>query len=118
MRLLLDEMPTPAIAIALRKRGIDIIAVADKPLLRASSDANVVDHAATTGRAVVTEDIGDFPVLATQWESAGRRHSGLIYTSPKRFNRASPAYPGNAIGALATFVDDPPVTGEPWIWWL
>ena len=117
MRLLLDEMPTPAIAIALRKRGIDIIAVADKPLLHASSDANLLDHAAT-GRGVVTENKGDFSVLATQWESAGRRHSGLIYTSPKRFNRASPAYPGNAIAALATFVDDPPVTGESWVWWL
>lgn len=111
-------MHTPAIAIALGKRGIDIIAVADTPLLRASSDADLLDYAAATGRVVVTENIGDFSQLAAEWEGADKGHAGLIFTNPKRFNRASLAYPGNATAALATFVDDPPVTGESWVWWL
>lgn len=118
MRLLLDEMHTPAIATALRQRGIDVIAVADTPGLRASSDAELLDHAAATGRVVVTENVGDFALLAARWTSGGKTHPGVLFTNPKRFNRASLAYPGNAIAALAAFVDDPPVTGESWVWWL
>jgi hypothetical protein len=38
-------------------------------------------------------------------------------TNPKRFNRATVAYPGNVIAALRAFLTDPPITGESWIWW-
>ena len=42
----------------------------------------------------------------------GELHAGLILTNPRRFNRATLAYPGNLIAALATFLNGPPVTGN------
>jgi hypothetical protein len=40
-RLALDEMFSPAIAAELRDRGHDVIAVADRPDLRAKSDEEI-----------------------------------------------------------------------------
>jgi hypothetical protein len=42
----------------------------------------------------------------------------LIFTNPRRFNRATLAYPGKLIAALREFLTDPPITGVSWIWWL
>lgn len=118
MRLLLDEMHAPAIALALTEAGFDVVAVAVDPSLRGSSDADLLDHAATTGRALVTENVGDFSVLAAARAVDGDPHAGLICTNPSRFNRATLAYPGNLIEALRSFLDNPPITGDSWTWWL
>ena len=48
----------------------------------------------------------------------GADHCGLVFTSPRRFNRASRAYPGNLIAALGAFLESPPVEGRSWQWWL
>ena len=69
-------------------------------------------------RALVTENVADFMPLATQWAGQRKPHSGLIFTNPKRFNRATLAYPGNLIASLCEFLTDPPIIGESWIWWL
>ena len=59
MRLLLDEMLSPAIARELRERGHDVLAAADHFGWVALSDAEVMALARTERRAVVTkEDIG------------------------------------------------------------
>ncbi len=118
MRLLLDEMHAPAIADALTEAGFDVVAVAADPSLRGSSDAELLDHAATTGRALVTENVGDFTVLASARAVDGEPHAGLIFTNPSRFNRATLAYPGNLIVALRRFLEDPPISGDSWIRWL
>ena len=118
MRLLLDEMHAPAIADALTEAGFDVVATAADPSLRGSSDADLLDHAAATGRALVTENVGDFSMLAAARAVDGEPHAGLIFTNPTRFNRATLAYPGNLIVALRTFLDTPPVSGDSWTWWL
>ena len=118
MRLLLDEMHAPAIADALTEASFDVVAVAADPSLRGSSDADLLDHAAATGRALVTENVGDFSVLAAARAVDGEPHADLIFTNPSRFNRATLAYPGNLIVALRTFLDDPPISGDSWIRWL
>ena len=118
MRLLLDEMHAPAIADALTEAGFDVVAVAVDPSLRGSSDADLLDHAAATGRALVTENVSDFSVLAAARAVDGEPHVGLIFTNPSRFNRATLAYPGNLIVALRTFLDAPPISGDSWIRWL
>ncbi len=118
MRLLLDEMHAPAIAAALAEAGFDIVATAAEPSLRGSPDADLLDHATAAGRALVTENVSDCPVLATSRAVAGEPHAGLIFTNPTRFNRAALAYPGDLIAALRTFLDNPPVSGDSWIWWL
>ena len=118
MRLLLDEMHAPAVAAALTEAGFDVVATAADPSLRGSPDADPIDHATTTGRALVTENVGDFSVLAAARAVDGEPHAGLIFTNPTRFNRATLAYPGNLIAALQTFLDAPPVSGDSWIRWL
>ena len=118
MRLLLDEMHAPAIAAGLAEAGFDVVAVAAEPSLRGSPDADLLDHATAAGRALVTENVSAYAVLAASRAVAAEPHAGLIFTNPTRFNRAALAYPGDLIAALRTFLDNPPVSGESWIWWL
>ena len=118
MKLLLDEMHGPSIADALTRNSWDVVAVASTTELRGSLDADLLAHAAATGRALVTENVVNFAPLTNQWATENRAHAGLIFTNPKRFNRATLTYPGNLIAALRTFLDDPPVNGESWNWWL
>ena len=118
MRLLLDEMHAPAVAAALTEAGFDVVATAADPSLRGSSDADLLDLATAADRALVTENVGDFSVLAADRAVAGEPHTGLIFTNPAHFNRAALAYPGNLIAALRTFLDAPPVSGDSWTWWL
>ena len=118
MRLLLDEMHAPAVAAALVEAGFDFVAVAADPSLRGSSDADLLNLATAAGQALVTENVGDFSVLAASRTVAGEPHAGLIFTNPARFNRATLAYPGNLIVTLRRFLDDPPVSGDSWIRWL
>ncbi len=118
MKLLLDEMHAPAVAAALTEAGFDVTATAADPSLRGSSDADLLDLATAADRALVTENVGDFSVLAADRAVAGEPHAGLIFTNPARFNRAMLAYPGNLIAALRTFLDNPPASGDSWTWWL
>jgi hypothetical protein len=118
VRLLLDEMHAPSIADALTRDNHDVVAVAAAPELRGLADAVLLDHVAAADRALVTENVADYALLATQGASQGKPHAGLILTNPKRFNRASLAYPGNLIAALRRFLDDPPIDGSSWTWWL
>lgn len=118
MKLLLDEMHSPSIAEALTKASWDVEAVASTAELRGMPDGDLLAYAAASGRALVTENIVDFALLTAQWAAENRPHAGLLYTNPKRFNRATLAYPGNLINALHTFLDDPPIDRESWTWWL
>ena len=118
MKLLLDETHSPSIAETLAKESWDVIAVASSPDLRGRPDADLLAYATADGRAVVTENIVDFALLTAQWATENRPHAGLLYTNPKRFNRATLAYPGNLINALRTFLEDPPINSESWTWWL
>ena len=69
-------------------------------------------------RLVVTENIVDFAVLASQWAADPRAHAGLLFTNPKRFNRAGLAYPGNLVAELRALLKDPSALGASAIWWL
>ena len=118
VKLLLDEMHAPNIAEALIDDSWDVMAVAANPELRGMPDVEVLAHAAENKRALVTENIVDFATLAAQWTSEGKAHFGLIFINPRRFNRATIAYPGTLMAALRRFLDSPPIDGESWVWWL
>ena len=118
MRLLLDEMHSPAITRVLHERGHDVLAVASDALLRGMSDAELLHHAAQLDMAIVTENIGDFARLDSQWAASDISHAGIIYTNPNRFSRNTSAYPANLIAALTHFLQHPPVEGNSWVWWL
>ena len=118
MRLLLDEMHAPGIADTLNEAGWDVASVAADATLRGTPDGDLFENASVAGRALVTENIVDFSLLARQWAAEGRDHAGLVFTHPKKFHRASLAYPGNLIAGLRQFLENPPIGGASWTWWL
>jgi predicted nuclease of predicted toxin-antitoxin system len=64
VRLLLDEMFSPAIASELRERDHNVIAVADRPDLRPKSDEEIFAWASTERRWLLTENVKDFrPIM-------------------------------------------------------
>ncbi len=82
MRLLLDEMLSPAIAQELRARGYDVQAVAAHPQRQALPDPEVLALARAERRAVVTNNVRDFrPLHVEAVIPGGSGHFGLIFMS-------------------------------------
>ena len=100
MKLLLDEMWAPAIAEALRDRGHEVVAVAERGDLRGLSDEAIFDAAQAEGRVIVTENVVDYRPLATDAMRAGCPHPGLIFTSNRAYPRASRRTAGRLVAAL------------------
>lgn len=88
MRLLLDEQYSPKVAEELRRRGHDVVAVGERPDLQAADDESLLVEATEAGRAVVTNNVRDFVPIARRFGAAGRRHSGLIFTSDQSLPRS------------------------------
>jgi len=101
VRLLLDEMWPPLIAAQLRSRGHDVVAAAERSELRGRSDAAIFAAAQAEGRAVVTENVGDYRVLAAHALQQRRSHAGLIFTSNRRF----PRHDQRTLGLIVTALD-------------
>ena len=118
VRLLLDEMHSPTVAETLRAEGHDVVAVAAVPGLRSVADEDLLGYAAAEGFVVVTENVVDFAAIAARWVTEDRAHAGLVFTSPKRFNRATRAYPGNLVVALRALLTERPDVGSSVTWWL
>ena len=80
MRLLLDEMLTPAIARELRARGHDVEAVAGHPDREALSDPEVMAVARAEHSAVVTNNLRDYrPLHHEVIVPGGPGHFGMIF---------------------------------------
>ncbi len=86
-RLLLDEMFHPSIATELTARGHDCVAVVDDLALRESSDEDLLAHALTEDRAVVTNNVVDFERLRRHRTAVDEPVPALIYTSDAAFSR-------------------------------
>ncbi len=83
--LLLDEMLSGAIAEQLRARDIDAVAVVENAELIGTPDEELLVHAATQERVIVTANVADFAAIATDWRAAGRGHAGLVYVTSRAF---------------------------------
>jgi predicted nuclease of predicted toxin-antitoxin system len=82
VRLLLDEMISPAIARGLRDRGHDVHAIKrDRPELESLADRELIRRMASEGRAIVTNDVADFRPIDDRLLADGEMHSGLLFTS-------------------------------------
>ena len=80
MKLLLDEMLSPAIARELRSRGHDVESVAGNPDREALSDPDVLALARAEHRAVVTNNLRDFrPLHHEAITPGGAGHFGMIF---------------------------------------
>ena len=100
MKLLLDEMYPPAIAEQLRERGRDTEAVTARAELRALADADIFALAQQERRAVVTENVADFSMIADVYDQRGQAHHGLVLVPASRYPRGNPRTIGNMVKAL------------------
>lgn len=100
--LLLDEMLSGVIAEELRAKGHDVLAVVADPALVALPDDQILAHATSQGRALVTANIKDFVPLDARYRAANQTHAGLILVSSKTFpqDRTYTAAITSALSAL------------------
>ena len=119
MRLLLDEMLSPAIARELRARGHDVQAVAGSPGHEALSDADVLALARAQRRAVVTNNLRDFrPLHHEAITPGGAGHHGMVFI-PGSYRRTR-ADTGKIITGLETILTQHPgdedlANGKAWL---
>jgi hypothetical protein len=118
VKLLLDVHHSPRAAERLRQQGYDVMSAAADPDLAPMADEELLRHASTDDRAIVTEDVEDFGRILRTWATRGEQHAGVVFTSPRRFHRGSAAYPQSLVVALAQFLDTTPELDNDWVHWL
>lgn len=104
MKLLVDEMWPAALAEQLRRRGHDVVAVLEREDLVHAQDEAVFEAARREGRAVFTENVGDYVPLASDRLARGKDHSGLLLTSNNSYPRGHPRTLGRAVRALDRYL--------------
>jgi predicted nuclease of predicted toxin-antitoxin system len=119
VKLLLDEMLTPAIARELRARGHDVEAVAGHAERQALSDPEVMAIARAEHRAIVTNNLRDYrPLHHEAITQGGPGHLGMIFV-PSGYRRTK-ADTGRIIAALEAKLARYPgehdlANGEAWL---
>jgi hypothetical protein len=113
LKLLLDEMYPRFIAEQLRARGHDVVSAHETPG-SGTADEDVFEHARTTGRAVLTENVRDYRPLAEALLAAGESHAGLVFTTDKRWPRSDPGALIAALDTLLASTSDQPIDSELW----
>jgi hypothetical protein len=119
VKLLLDEMLTPAIARELRSRGYDVDAVAAHHDRKGLSDPDVLALARTERRAIVTNNLRDFrPLHHDAITPGGAGHFGMVFI-PASYRLAKDNL-GKIIAALEAILranpgDDDLANGETWL---
>ncbi len=88
MKVLLDEHYSPRIAEHLRAQGHDVTAVVAQPTLAGLADRTLIMAARRVGRALLTENVGDFVPIATEFARTGTPHAGIFLANPHSFPRS------------------------------
>lgn len=105
---LLNEMWSAEIASQLRRRGVDAVAATELPRrYRGVADDEVFRRARTDGRAIVTDNVGDFARLVADAADRGESHPGVVFAVRPAFDRARPGVVGAMVNALAVLARSP-----------
>ncbi len=80
-RYLLDENLSTAIAIAARRRGLDVVS-SHEVGLDGKTDEEQLLAAAGDGRILVTENCKDFTPISQRFAEAGMPHAGALCVTP------------------------------------
>lgn len=108
LKLIVDEMYPPAIAEQLRDRGHNVEAVTERSELRALADTDIFALAQQEQRAVATENIADFSVIADGCDQRGQAHFGLVLVPPGGYPRGNPGTIGRIVIELDRLLDEHP----------
>lgn len=100
MKLLLDEQFPPDIAIRLRERDHDVVAVCERPDLISAEDETLLALSTAEQRTLFTNNVRDFVPIATRWVGESRSHHGLLLVSDHTLKRSR-----NTIGAYVRAID-------------
>jgi hypothetical protein len=77
-----------------------VIAVVEDRGLIGATDGELLGHATSIGRCLVTANVRDFASLHASWTNRGRSHAGIVYI----VNRVFPN-DRSFLGAVATALD-------------
>jgi hypothetical protein len=88
VKLALDHHFSTAIAVQLRRRGHDVVAAVERGW-NEELDELLLAHCVEDHRALLTNDLDDFPRIAGEWALEGRRHHGLILASDAKMRRTA-----------------------------
>jgi predicted nuclease of predicted toxin-antitoxin system len=100
VKLLLDEHYAPEIARQLRKQGHDVVAVAERADLVGLGDEQLLRRMVQERRAIMTNNVKDFVLLAGRMAVVNDQHYGLLFTSDRSMPRHS-----DAIGRFVDLLD-------------
>jgi len=106
VRLALDHHYSPRIADRLRAQDHDVIAAVEVEA-EAEDDASLLTRCASDRRALLTNNVADFAVIARGWLAEGRSHHGLIFTSDASRPRSRETI-GSYVRALDRLMKDHP----------
>jgi hypothetical protein len=106
VRLALDHHYSPLIAAAMRERGYDVHAAVELGW-QSEADEQLLVLCTGEGRALVSNNVSDFMLIARRWTDEGLVHSGLVFTSDSGWPRRRDTI-GRYVDALADFMDAHP----------
>ena len=97
MRLLLDAHVPLAVAVQLRQRGVDAVALRDwrSGAYLTASDEHILLGAVEQNRVFVTYDVHSIPPLLRNLAERGQPHSGVVFIDGRTIRP-------NDVGALTT----------------